>query len=178
MRLLFRRFPVAGCLFFVALLCVAALADPKDIRRDGATLIVTTTADTGPGSLRQALADAQDSDTIQFDPALNGQTILLTTAALVINKNITVSGLGPDLLSVSRSSSAPQFGIFHILPGHTVAIQGLTISGGFTGTFSGSGGGILNEGATLAIDHCTVSNNRANVGGGIENTGTLNIGHS
>ena len=46
------------------------------------TLIVTTTADSGPGSLRQALADVHDGDTIHFDPALNGQTITLTTGEL------------------------------------------------------------------------------------------------
>src|SRR5437016_14194557 len=114
---------LAGALCLLALLC-AAMAEPKYPRPQRATtLIVTTTADSGPGSLRQALADAQDGDTIQFDPALNGQTILLTTAELVINKNITISGPGPDLLSVSRSPTAPQFRIFHILPGHTVAIQ-------------------------------------------------------
>src|ERR1051325_11414738 len=39
---------------------------------------VTNTNDSGPGSLRQAIADANSGDTIQFDPALIGQTINLT----------------------------------------------------------------------------------------------------
>src|SRR6266404_1827545 len=69
------------------------------------TLTVTTTNDSGPGSLRQAIADAQDGDTIQFDPSLNGRTITLTSGELVINKNITIAGPGGDLLTVSRSSS-------------------------------------------------------------------------
>ena len=34
------------------------------------TTRVTNTNDSGPGSLRQALADAHDGDTINFDPAL------------------------------------------------------------------------------------------------------------
>src|SRR5436190_1903866 len=63
--------------------------------RDGA-IIVTNINDSGPGSLRQALADAQDGDTIQVDPALTGQTIGLTTGELVINKNITINGPGQD----------------------------------------------------------------------------------
>src|SRR5439155_1252176 len=40
-------------------------------------ITVTNTNDSGPGSLRQGLADANDGDTINFDPSLNGQTIAL-----------------------------------------------------------------------------------------------------
>ena len=58
------------------------------------TLIVTTTADSGAGSLRAAIAASSDGDTIQFDSALNGQTINLTSAELAIDKSITISG--PD----------------------------------------------------------------------------------
>src|SRR5206468_1393809 len=48
----------------------AAVAGSDSI--EAATLIVTTTADSGAGSLRQAMLDAHDEDRIQFDPALNG----------------------------------------------------------------------------------------------------------
>ncbi|MFQ6100508.1 MAG: hypothetical protein ACE5OS_04660 [Anaerolineae bacterium] len=34
----------------------------------GKTIVVTSTADSGPGSLRQALLDAESGDTINFDP--------------------------------------------------------------------------------------------------------------
>ena len=61
-------------LCFVAVLLGAVIAGV-----DGATLTVINTNDSGPGSLRQALADAQDDDTIGFDPSLNGQTITLTS---------------------------------------------------------------------------------------------------
>jgi methionine-S-sulfoxide reductase len=36
----------------------------------GRTLLVTSTEDSGPGTLRQALQDAQTGDTITFDPAV------------------------------------------------------------------------------------------------------------
>ena len=130
MRLFLRRFParqLPGTLQFFALLG-AALTNIATA--NAATLIVTTTADSGAGSLRDTIAAASDGDTIQFDPALNGQTISLTSSELVINKDISISGPGSDLLTVSRSQSAPQFRIIHIMPSHTVAIQGLTISGG------------------------------------------------
>ena len=97
------------------------------------TLTVTSTADSGAGSLREAIAAASNGDTIQFAPALNGQTIALTSGELVIDKNITISGPGPNQLTVQRSTATgtPAFRIFHVTPGHTVTIEGLTISGGF-----------------------------------------------
>ena len=56
-------------------------------------ITVTNTNDSGPGSLRQALFDSHDGDTINFDSTLKGQIILLSTAELLINKNITISGI-------------------------------------------------------------------------------------
>ena len=61
-----------------------------------ATITVTNTNDSGPGSLRQALVDANDGDTISF--AVTG-TIGLTTAELEINHDVTI--LGP--IAVARS---------------------------------------------------------------------------
>src|SRR5207247_8518098 len=82
------------------------------------------------GLLLTALSDANGGDTINFDPALNGQTILLTTAELAIVKNVTISGPGANLLAVSRDQNAPGFRIFHVAPNHTVIIQGITITHG------------------------------------------------
>ena len=139
-------------------------------------ITVTNTNDSGPGSLRQALADAQDGDTINFDPSVN--TVTLTTAELVITKSITISA-SPQMVTVQRSSQT-EFRIFHVMPGHSVEIDGLTISGGhITGD---NGGGILNDNSTLTIAHCTVSGNAIvspssgnNFGGGIHNSGTMTL---
>ena len=68
------------------------------------TITVTNTNDSGPGSLRQALADANDGDTLNFDPPLNGQSIHLTGPELVVDKSITLGGPGPDLLAVCRGN--------------------------------------------------------------------------
>src|SRR5213592_3146538 len=70
----------------LALFCSVSISAYADI------ITVGNTNDGGPGSLRQALVDSHDGDTIDFDPALNGQTILLTTAELAIVKNVTISG--------------------------------------------------------------------------------------
>ena len=170
MRLLLRRFPALGGLQLFALLCVAVIGIAS---ANAATLIVTNTNDSGPGSLRQALAQANDGDTIQFDPALNGQTITLTSGELAIAKNITISGPGSNLLTVSRSSTAPAFRIFHATPNHTVLIARLTINGG---NAAPNGSGILNDHATLMLESCSVQNNinpaQGGQGGGIFNDGS------
>jgi hypothetical protein len=179
-------------LLFLLAVCVIlfALAQRTTAKGDrpANVITVTNTNDSGPGSLRQALADANDGDTINFDPALNGQTILLTTAELAIAKNVTISGPGANLLAVSRDQNAPGFRIFHVAPSHTVIIQGITITHGIDVT----GAGIWNDHATLTVNSCAVTGNSATdskyAGGGILNDGfccgagpgpaTLNVANS
>ena len=156
------------------MLACAVLAGTGGVH--AATLTVTNTADSGTGSLRQALAEASDGDTIDFDAALNGQTISLTSGELAINRNIAITGPGSSLLAVSRSSSVSRFRVFYVLPSRTVTIAGLTISGGYADATVG--GGILNDQAELMISNCTVSGNISDGGdggGGIYNTGTLTL---
>jgi N-acetylneuraminic acid mutarotase len=123
------------------------------------TILVTNTNDSGPGSLRQALADANDDDIIGF--AVTG-TIGLTSGELLVNHSITLSGPGADNLAINGNAKST---IFHIAPGETVTISGLTIINGYT---TGSGGGIHNDHATLTLNDCTVTGNQ---GGGIHNDG-------
>jgi hypothetical protein len=144
--------------------------------RPATTITVTNGNDSGPGSLRQALADANDGDTINFDASVG--TVTLTTAELAISKSVTVSG-APQMVTVVRASQT-EFRIFHVMPGHSVEMNGLTISGGhITGD---NGGGILNDFSTLTIAHCTVLGNAIvsassgfNFGGGIHNSGTMTL---
>jgi hypothetical protein len=51
-------------------------------------ITVTNTNDSGPGSLRQALADANGGDTIEF--SITG-TIGLTSGELVVDNSVTSS---------------------------------------------------------------------------------------
>src|SRR4029077_5725333 len=145
--------------------------------RPATTITVSNGNDSGPGSLRQALAQANDGDTINFDPSVN--IVMLTTDELVITKSITISA-SPQMVTVQRASQAPQFRIFHVMPGHSVEINGLTISGGHI--TDDNGGGILNDNSTLTMAHCTVNGNAIvsgssgiNFGGGIHNSGTMTL---
>jgi hypothetical protein len=173
---------IRGAFYLLLLLVVCVipftLAQRPTARgnRPATTITVTNGNDSGPGSLRQALADAHDGDTINFDPSVN--MVTLTTAELVITKSITISA-SPQMVAVVRSSQV-EFRIFHVMPGHSVEIDGLTIFGGhITG---GNGGGILNDNSTLTITHCTVDANTivsaesVNVfGAGIYNSGTMTL---
>src|SRR6516165_7279004 len=91
------------------------------------TLTVLTTADSGDGSLRAAIAAAQGGDQIVFDPGLQGQTITLTSGQLSISKDLDIEGPGADHLAVSGNH---QSRVFDISGGATVTIAGLTISDG------------------------------------------------
>ena len=60
-----------------------------------AEIIVTSTADSGAGSLRQAIADAQDGDVILFDADVFpvGQTTsILLSSNIAVNKIVTICG--------------------------------------------------------------------------------------
>src|SRR5437870_1093948 len=94
-KLPIRAHLLQGALYLLLLLAVClipfALAQPTTVKRNppATTITVTNGNDSGPGSLRQALAQANDGDTINFDPSVN--LVTLTTAELVITKSITIS---------------------------------------------------------------------------------------
>src|SRR5881394_2164860 len=110
---------VPMCLALVGAAVISASAD---------TITVTNTNDSGPGSLRQALADANDGDTIEF--AVSG-TIGLTSGELLVAKSITISGPGAENLAVNGNAKIT---VFHIVPGETVTISDLTITNGSAGS--------------------------------------------
>jgi hypothetical protein len=91
-----------------------------------ASITVTNTNDSGPGSLRQALANANNGDTINF--AVAG-TISLISGELVIGKNVTIAGPGANRLSIDGGQELGSPATFHVVSGETVTISGLTITG-------------------------------------------------
>src|SRR5262249_28185971 len=99
---------------------------------------VTTLADAGAGSLRQAILDTPAGGTVDFQPGLSG-TITLTSGELAINKDLTVAGPGADVVTVSGNHASR---VFNIARTFTVDISGLTIADGSVGI--AFGGGIFN----------------------------------
>ncbi len=122
------------------------------------TLIVSNTNDSGPGSLRQALAIANDGDTIDAT-GISG-AISLISGELRVNKSVTINGAGADVLAVDGNAAGR---VFFITLGETVTISGFTIRNGHAGN---PGGGIDNEdGSTVTITNFTISGNVAGLGG-------------
>src|SRR6266404_5401477 len=147
-----------------------------------ATQTVNTTAESGTGSLRQAIANAASGDTIQFQFATTPVTISLNSGDLEIDKNLTITGLGAANLIIDASSNTGHR-VFTIGSGVTVSISALTVKNGRggnsgSGSISGDGGGIYNSG-NLTLTNVVVSNNTTTNsgtgagGGGIFNGGTL-----
>ena len=110
-----------------------------------ATIIVTSTADNGAGTLRQALATPADGDII--DATGVSGTILLTSGELVVSKSVTVLGPGYANLSVDGNAADRVF----IFQSNLGSISGLSI-------VRGGGGGIWND-ATLTVSNCITSGN-------------------
>ena len=100
--------------------------------------------------------------------------IALTSGELLINKNITVIGPGPDLLTVKRAPDASNFRIFHIAPAHTATLEGLTITNGYTNFGFVSGGGIYSDRANVTINRCVVTDNSFRNQGGFSGGGVGN----
>jgi hypothetical protein len=146
-----------------------------------ASLTVTNLNDSGPGSLRQALADAQSGDTITFAPSLAGGTITLTSGKLVVDKDLTIAGPGANQLALSGNQTSTVFalGPGNVLGTVTVTIQGLTIRDGLSDNsgFYCTSGGIDNQG-TLTVDHVTFSHNSGYTGGAICNSYQLTVNNS
>src|SRR5262245_48869641 len=115
------RIPTMRTLIPFVLAILAMLRSPC-----GWAAVVTTTGDSGPGSLRQAIADATPGDALTF--AVTGP-ITLTSAELLITTNLTILGPGASQLTIQRSTAAgtPGFRIFNISSG-IVTISGVTVN--------------------------------------------------
>lgn len=99
------------------------------------TFTVVNTEDSGAGSLRQAVLDANiaaGADAIAFDGGLHGQAIVLTSGPLEILDSVTITGPGPDRLVIR--SDDPEADIVRIGgSGISVALTAIGIEGGEDG---------------------------------------------
>src|SRR5260370_26211886 len=120
---------------------------------------VTNLNDSGPGSLRQAIATAKPGYIITFDASLRGGTIKLTSDNLSITQSMTIRGLGSGLLTISGNHGDRQIKVAQKI---TVTISGVTIT-----SFDSSG--IKNYGVLTLEDSIVSGNTTPGDGGGIEN---------
>lgn len=142
-------------------------------RTMAADLAVTSPADGGAGSLRQAILDAASGDTIHV--AVTG-TITLTGGELVITNSLTISGPGAPYLAISGNHASRVFRIGGSAA--TVTVSGVTLRDGqsadgidgdqFSGgpaLSSGADGGCIHSLGPLTLIRCHVTGNAAGRGG-------------
>jgi hypothetical protein len=127
---------------------------------------VTTLGDSGTGSLRDAILNTPAGGTVDFQPGLTG-TITLTSGELAVGKDLTITGPGAGVITVSGNHASR---VFDITAG-SVAISGLTVADGFDVADNGGGridiggGGIANQGQ-MTITNCVISGNTSRDTGG------------
>jgi hypothetical protein len=154
----------------------------------GAVVTVTSLADSGQGTLRQAIANAPPNEIIDF----NVEGTITLASQLVIDKDLRINGPGTRRLAISGND---QVRVMSVSNGAKLVLSGLTLRDGFAGAgdpqggavsmfgvapvvtltrvaivdsqAAGHGGGIgINTGALTVIDS-TIARNRAQFGGGI-----------
>ncbi len=136
-----------------------------------ATLIVTNTADNlsgdpdAPGSLREAIAEANPGDTIVFANSLSGQTIYLISGQLNVGTSLTIDASAlPGGIMIGAGDSLS--GVFDITSG-SVIFKSLTVFN----AGNEAAGAIYITGGALTLNDCTVCTNTE--GSGIDNNATL-----
>lgn len=141
------------------------------------TLIVTNTNDSGDGSLRQAILDAGAGDVIAFEDSLLNQVIVLSSGALLIDKDLTVTGPGRPVIDTAiylEISASDSSRVLEIQPDITVTLSDLVVRNGYTET---DGGGMwIGEGANVILERVALEDNHAlDNGGAIYNSAGANL---
>ncbi|PLX00306.1 MAG: hypothetical protein C0593_01210 [Marinilabiliales bacterium] len=115
----------------------------------GTIVTVTDLGDSGPGTLRQAIADASSGDTINF--SVTGTISLMSE--ITIDKNLVITGPGIASLTIDGDH---WYGIFDLYSSTTYSfeVSGITFLKGLT-TY---GGAISSRNDNLIIRNCSFLN--------------------
>ncbi len=115
------------------------------------TLMVSNLNDNGVGSLRDAVSSSLAGDIVAFDAGLAGATINLT-GQILIDKALTINGLGANALEVTNTSGR----IFEVnAAGAAVHISALGLSGSGH-PIGANGGAILNVSGALSLNAVSI----------------------
>jgi hypothetical protein len=153
------------------------------------TIVVSSNADSGAGTLRQALFDIANGGTIDLS-GINTQTITLLSP-LMINKSVTMTNTAssPSVIVQGGSTAFDTSNVrmIQVQTGKTVVLGNMTLQNGSNVGAPARGGAIFNEG-TLTLNNVTLSNNQARgnngntgaaggaaFGGAIYSNGTLTL---
>jgi len=136
---------------------------------------VTSYADSGPSTLRQALLDAQNGDVIQVNLPAPDNTITLLSNIYAISKSITINGNGVIITSAVELTHSPL--TFYETPDKNTTISRIWFKDIKTTNY----GGAISTRVTrndadynqYVVESCIFSGNSSNVGGAIDNYGVM-----
>jgi hypothetical protein len=113
-----------------ALLAAAALALGgvlvAPLAAQAATLTVTSSADSGAGSLRDVIAASNPGDTIVFDPSV---TSVALQTGIDLDWGVTIDGGDTVTITRTNTNNFQQFAFGPELPGQDLTIKNITIEG-------------------------------------------------
>ncbi|MFN8539831.1 MAG: choice-of-anchor Q domain-containing protein [Thermomicrobiales bacterium] len=137
-----------------------------------AACAVTTLADTGAGSLRQCLLDADVRATITVAPT---GTITLASDLPPVTRAVTIAGPGANLLTIDRANLGDT-AIFTVPTGGNLTASGFTLTGASRGVsitggsatlnnaiLSGNATGVHVQGGSATLTNATLNGNGESV---------------
>lgn len=155
------------------------------------TTTVRTSADSGPGSLRQTLQDAAaipGPDTVYIPRSLAFDILTLTSEIVISDAGAAAApsaspppamAASDDGVIVDASALPNGFTIsgngvtrlFRVTAAGKLTLKGMTLTGGAT---AGAGGGAIINDGTISLVDCTLTGNTSqNTGGAVTNNGTF-----
>jgi hypothetical protein len=156
-------------------LVLAVVSTLIGVAAPAATMTVTTDADSGPGSLREAITTANGdmaSDMIQFDAPY---TIVVASQLPPITTPIEIVGLGWDQTIIDGGN--PTYGtsgvrLFEIEASGQLVLDGVMLQNGYDVVL---GGAVHNDGGIFTFRNSRAQRNRSGYGGFLWNEGGATV---
>lgn len=126
--------------------------------------LVTNLADSGPGSLRNAINSALDGDAVIIGVA----GTLNLSSPISINKNIVIQGPMPNHFKIDASTSGSAFVHNTVALGLYTYIDGIYYTGA-------TNSAIINQAGSLYVGRSVFYSNDSPTGGAISNQGTITV---
>jgi hypothetical protein len=147
--------------------CIAVAVGATPIAQ-AATHVVSTNDDSGLGTLRQAIIDANADVTppVIVDASTIGGTITLSTGEIAITNGMSVQGPGASIATIDANHASRIFNVYAPAASN-VTISGFTLTNGKVVSAPG-GGAVLSKNTNFTLENSTIDSSTASqYGGGI-----------
>lgn len=133
-----------------------------------ACVVTDTATNTAYNDLNVAIRSAARGSTITIQGRCASTSLAEGNAAFVIDRSLTLQGVRADNAGDPTLDGTSLTGVVWVNRNLTVSFVDLTITNG--NAEHGNGGGLFNDGGVVSLKNTVVTNNRAWVAGGLENS--------